>query len=63
MKSDEVSSSLLKLYSVIHDKSQLNNPFEIVITQEALNDLIKLADWPMESEGVLLYSPAARNRS
>ncbi len=58
-ESEEVSSSLLKLYSVIHDKSQLKDPFEIVITQESLNDLLNLADWPMESEGVLLYSPAA----
>ncbi len=58
-ESEEISSSLLKLYSVIHDKSQLKEPFEIVITQKTLNDLINLADWPMESEGVLLYSPAA----
>lgn len=58
-ESEEISSSLLKLYSVIHDKSQLRDPFEIVITEKTLNDLINLADWPMESEGVLLYSPAA----
>ncbi len=58
-ESEEISSSLLKLYSVINDKSQLKEPFEIVITQKILNDLINLADWPMESEGVLLYSPAA----
>ena len=58
-ESEEISSSLLKLYSVINDKSQLKEPFEIVINQKILNDLINLADWPMESEGVLLYSPAA----
>jgi len=58
-ESEEISSSLLKLYSVINDKSQLKEPFEIVIDQKTLNDLINLADWPMESEGVLLYSPAA----
>ncbi|MBN2589752.1 MAG: hypothetical protein JXA96_07810 [Sedimentisphaerales bacterium] len=59
VETDEISSSLLKLYSVIHDKSQLNDPFEIVVTQDALKDIINLADWPMESEGVLLYSPDA----
>lgn len=58
-ESEEISTSLLKLSSVIHDKSQLREPFEIVITQKTLNDLINLADWPLESNGVLLYSPAA----
>ena len=57
--SDEVSPSLTKLSSEIYNKSQLGKPFEIVITQEALNDIINEADWPLESEGILLYAPAA----
>lgn len=59
IETDEVSPFLLKLSSEINNKSQLGKPFEIVITQEALNDIIIRADWPKESEGVLLYAPAA----
>ena len=56
-ETDEVSPNLLNLSSEIHDKSQLGKPFKIVVTQETLKDIINLADWPMESEGVLLYLP------
>ena len=59
LESDEVSPYLLQLLSDIHNNSQLNKSFEVVITQEGLNDMITRADWPVESEGVLLYAPAA----
>ncbi len=55
---NEVSPFLLKLSSEINHKASLGKPFEIVVTQEALNDIINRADWPMESEGILLYAPA-----
>jgi uncharacterized protein YpmS len=58
-KSDEVSPYITKLSSEIYNKSQLNKPFEIVITLEALNEIINEADWPMESQGIMLYAPAA----
>ena len=57
--SDEVSPYLTQLSSEIYNKSQFGRPFDIVITQEALNDIINRAGWPIESEGVLLYAPAA----
>ena len=59
IESDEVSPYLTKLSSEIHNKSQLDKSFDIVITQEALNDIINRADWPLESDGVLLYAPSA----
>ena len=38
---------------------QYRKPFELVVTQKGLNDIITRGNWPMESEGVLLYEPAA----
>ncbi len=38
---------------------QYREPFELTITQKGLNDIISRGNWPMESEGVLLYAPAA----
>lgn len=58
-ESNEVSPFLLKLSSEINNKTQSNRPFEVVVTQEALNDIINKADWPIESQGILLYAPAA----
>jgi hypothetical protein len=43
----------------ITDYSQKGKPFQVVITQEGLNDIITHSNWPIESEGVLLYAPAA----
>ena len=37
---------------------QYRKPFELIVTQNGINDIIARADWPMESEGVLLYKPA-----
>lgn len=59
MEPNEVSPFFLKLSSEINNKAQSGKPFEIVVTEEALNDMINRADWPMESEGILLYAPAA----
>lgn len=58
-QSGEVSPYLTKLSSEIYNKTQLGKPFDIIITQEAINDIINRADWPLESQGVLLYAPAA----
>jgi hypothetical protein len=56
---NEVSPFLLKLSSEINNKAQSGRPFEIEVTEEALNDMINRADWPMESEGIMLDAPAA----
>ncbi len=58
-ESTEISPFLTKLSSEIYNKGQLGKPFEIVITEEAINDILNRGDWPMESQGILLYAPAA----
>jgi len=56
---NEVSPYLTHLSSEIYNAAQIGDPFEITITQEAINDIITQANWPIESEGILLYAPAA----
>ena len=56
---NEVSPYLTRLSSEIYNATQIGDPFEITITQEAINDIITQANWPIESEGILLYAPAA----
>ena len=56
---DEVSPFLLKITSEVNNKAPLGKPFEVVVTQEAINDIINRAGWPMESDGIILDAPAA----
>jgi len=56
---NEVSPYLTHLSSEIYNAAQLGEPFEITLTQEAINEIITQANWPIESEGILLYAPAA----
>jgi uncharacterized protein YpmS len=56
----EVSPYLTnQLSPAIYNGAQQAQPYDIVITQEGLNDIIARGSWPMNSEGVLLYAPAA----
>jgi uncharacterized protein YpmS len=56
----EVSPYLTnELSPTIYNGTQRLEPFDVVITQDGLNDIIARGNWPMESEGVLLYAPAA----
>jgi uncharacterized protein YpmS len=48
-----------ELLPKIHNNSQLGRPFDLVITQEGINDIISRANWPVQSEGIMFYSPAA----
>jgi uncharacterized protein YpmS len=48
-----------ELSPTIYNGAQRLKPFDVVITQEGLNDIIARGNWPMESEGILLYAPAA----
>lgn len=43
----------------IYNGAQRGEPFEIVVTQEGINDIISRANWPIQGEGILLYAPAA----
>jgi len=59
-KPGEVSPYLTnELSPGIYNGAQRVEPFDVIITQEGLNDIIARGNWPMESEGVLLYAPAA----
>jgi hypothetical protein len=42
----------------IYNNTQRGKPFELVVTQKGINDIIARANWPRESEGILLYAPA-----
>ncbi|MDT8303231.1 MAG: hypothetical protein RQ760_17260 [Sedimentisphaerales bacterium] len=59
-KRGEVSPYLTnELSPGIYNGAQRLEPFDVIITQDGLNDIIARGNWPMESEGVLLYAPAA----
>jgi len=38
---------------------QYREPFQLVVTQKGINDIITRGNWPRESEGILLYAPSA----
>ncbi len=42
----------------IYNNTQRGKPFELVVTQKGINDIITRGNWPTESEGILLYAPA-----
>ncbi|MBN2182898.1 MAG: hypothetical protein JW715_13385 [Sedimentisphaerales bacterium] len=48
-----------KLLPQFNDGIQLGGPFEVEITQDGLNEIIYMEDWPKQSEGIMFYSPAA----
>jgi hypothetical protein len=48
-----------ELSPTIYNGAQKQEPYEVTVTQEGLNDIIARGSWPMESEGILLYAPAA----
>jgi hypothetical protein len=56
----EVSPYLTNnLSPAIYNGSQRVEPFDVIISQKGLNDIIARGNWPLESEGILLYAPAA----
>jgi uncharacterized protein YpmS len=56
----QVSLYLTNVLSpAIYNGAQRARPYEVVITQDGLNDIISRGNWPMESQGVMLYAPAA----
>ena len=42
----------------IHNKSQLDEPFELVISQQGLNDIIARGRWPIKLNGLTVSGPA-----
>lgn len=57
--SDQVSPYLThELLPKINNDSQLGKPFDVVITQDGINEMVAELGWPMVSEGIMLYAPA-----
>lgn len=46
------------LSSQFYNATQKREPFELVVEQAPINEAIAQGNWPQESHGVLLYSPA-----
>ena len=42
----------------IYNGVQLDEPFDLVITQKGINEIVAGWGWPKMSQGVMLYSPA-----
>jgi uncharacterized protein YpmS len=47
-----------ELLPKIHNDAQRGEPFELVITQKGINEIVGGWGWPKESERIMLYSPA-----
>ncbi|MHC5060321.1 MAG: hypothetical protein ACYTFK_04460 [Planctomycetota bacterium] len=57
--SNEVSKYLTNyLAPEIHNKSQLDEPFEIVITQQGLDDIVARSLWPIKINNLTVSGPA-----
>jgi len=41
-----------------YNNSQLGEPFDLVVTQDGINEIVAGLGWPKYSEGVMLYAPA-----
>ena len=56
---DQVSPYLThELSPRIYNGVQLDEPFDLVITQKGINEIVAGWGWPKMSQGVMLYSPA-----
>ena len=42
----------------LYNNSQRGEPFDLVITQDGINEVVAGLGWPKYSEGVMLYAPA-----
>lgn len=42
----------------LYNNSQLGEPFDLIVTQEGINEVVAGLGWPKFSEGVMLYAPA-----
>ena len=58
--SNEVSQYLTNyLAPQIHNKSQFDEPFELVVTEQGLNDIVARGRWPIKLNGLTASGPAA----
>jgi hypothetical protein len=54
----QVSPYLTRLSSQYYNGAQRRTAFELVVTEEGINQAITGSDWPVESEGIWFYAPA-----
>lgn len=55
----QVSSYLThELITQLYNGAQRNEPFDLVVMQEGINDAVTRAKWPIESSGTMFYAPA-----
>jgi len=57
-KQGQVSPYLTHLSSQYYNGAQRRTAFELVVTEEGINQAIIGSDWPVESEGIWFYAPA-----
>lgn len=58
IKDNEVSKYLTHvLMRDLYNGAQLQEPFELIITQEGINDIIKRLAWPMNLDGMVILVP------
>lgn len=57
--SDQVSPYLThELLPKIHNDAQFEKPFDVVVTQDGISEIVAGLGWPKMSGGVMLYAPA-----
>ena len=54
----QVHPYLTHLSSELYNGAQRGKPFELVVTQKEINEIVAGLGWPKMSEGIMLYSPA-----
>jgi len=57
-KKGQVHPYLTHLSSELYNGAQRGEPFELVITQKGINEIITWSRWPKESEGIMFSAPA-----
>ena len=57
-KRGQVHPYLTHLSSELYNGAQRGEPFELVVTQKGINEIITWSRWPKESEGIMFSAPA-----
>ncbi len=57
-KRGQVHPYLTHLSSELYNGAQRGKPFELVVTQKGINEIITWSRWPKESEGIMFSAPA-----
>ncbi len=57
-KKEQVPPYLTHLSSELYNGAQRGEPFELVVTQKGINEIITWSKWPKESDGIMFSAPA-----